>query len=35
MPWAVLTPAMTAPCTSRDGLRFSEMYLVYREYLKL
>ena len=35
MPWAVLRPAMTAPCTSRDGLKSSEMYLVYREYLKL
>src|ERR687894_990547 len=35
MPWAVLRPAMTAPGTSREGLRSSEMYLVYREYLKL
>ena len=35
MPWAVFTPAMTTPGTSREGLRSSEMCLRYLEYLNL
>jgi hypothetical protein len=34
MPWAVLTPAMTAPGTSSEGLNSSEMCFLYLEYLK-